>query len=103
MAEYGVGLDPVRAQPFEDRDLHRKERRLRNLRFIEEVFRFRRVKDVRYRPSDDWAERGIDPFNTCGNERIGEQVPPHPAPLRAVPRKHQGQPSRRRESMPFCE
>ena len=63
MAEHGVGFDPVRLQPFEDRYLHRKERRLRNFRSIEQVCRFRRLKDALYRPSDERAKRGIDPLD----------------------------------------
>jgi hypothetical protein len=76
---------------------------LRNLGSIEEVSRFRRLKDACYRPSDEWAECGIDPLDTTSNERIGEQVPPHAAPLRAVSRKHQRQSSRRGANMPLGE
>ena len=97
------GFDPVRLQPLENRYLHRKERRLRNLGSIEEVSRFRRLKDACYRPSDEREECGIDPLDTCSDERIGEQVPPHPAPLRAVSRKHQRQSSPRRTNMPVGE
>ena len=57
--------------------------------------------DMTKRPNG--PPRGIDPFDTCGNERIAEQVPPHTAPLRAVSRKHQRQSSRGRTSLPVGE